>query len=922
MAATASYHLAMLSVDIGEGREGRIDVYEEDDPAALAQAFLDEHGLDPSFLDRLTDHIATHKEAGLARVQEALAAAEAGDLNAEEDGGDRSPVRSGPSGDDEDDEEAIRRFYGQSGSSLPAGAETFLAEARGSAGRAAGAHDQEELEDYGAGGREAQGEDNFDDDDLLAASGADHLAFMMSPQPQLQGKKQAQQRSVGKAAAGGSATRPRGVAALGRSPAAAHDAYASPGTRAGAASQHARVGSAPAALDASPRASAIAQRTTAAVASAARSPASPGDLRSSGAAPFAAAAAAAAAPLRASPAHAASSRHAHSQSLPLEAQHGLHRDFWHDAPAPAPASAASPAAVARAGAAVAHPAAGSSRSPASPGRPAAAAALHSSSPVRPAATAATPAHVLPSSARSSPAKTQPQQPFLAGSAARRHQSPAKQLPQSQSRQLRPSDDDLPPRHHHGDAEVDAAPWRSRDDSSSWMGLGLGSADPFGLGPFEPGRPSIAASVATQATVGAHSYGGRGQHAQAARGAAVGSTSGAAAAASTAAAAGSSGAFTHGNVSGSMADTRASTSMGNSSRRLAEDEDDAEAEWEALQMQARAAGAHNGRAVGGRLSAAASVTAAASAAAVGGGRFSVGGASAGGGSGGSVIMMPNPRGVGAGFNARPPVPPSTSASSAAAAAAVAAAQAAAAQAAALHRLVIPTTASAAKGAVGARAAEEKAAAAAAAAAAAGPHADPALFSRLYSEAEKREARLKQMAAEAAEAERSALRAEHRRIVAASRSYYAQHGSGSRVDGAADGADGAEAGNGDGSLSPGARAGARLYAHAKVAAQRREAEAAEVRARLAAAEEWTCAACGAANPGTASYCSAPAKVGRGAGGSVGMGGNGSGSSVAPDTAGVCGAHKPRDHRPMISAAAQRIVRPTDFDAYLQLQVDRYL
>jgi len=238
------------------------------------------------------------------------------------------------------------------------------------------------------------------------------------------------------------------------------------------------------------------------------------------------------------------------------------------------------------------------------------------------------------------------------------------------------------------------------------------------------------------------------------------------------------------------------------------------------------------------------------------------------------------------------------------AAVAARRAAAA--AATARLTVPTAASSGKGVAAKPPVPAKPPSAV--------PVNPALYSRLHSEAERREQRLREAAKRAEESERRQLVAEHRQIVAASRGSQAHQSAR------------AEAPSGDdGSLSPTARAGARLYNQGKVAAERRRGRAEEIRAALHDAEPWTCAVCGSVNVGTAEACVNVLKYGRGtakdkhshagAGASAGAGG---GEGVVH----LCGAPRPQAGKPVISTAAQRLVRPTDFDAYLQLQIERYL
>lgn len=151
---------------------------------------------------------------------------------------------------------------------------------------------------------------------------------------------------------------------------------------------------------------------------------------------------------------------------------------------------------------------------------------------------------------------------------------------------------------------------------------------------------------------------------------------------------------------------------------------------------------------------------------------------------------------------------------------------------------------------------------------------ALYARLHGEAERREAKLRAQSDAAAASEREALR--QRRASATARG-----------------------------APPAVPVGERLYAEGFEAAARRQEAAAAIRAKLAQDAPWTCAVCGGTNTGALNRCAQPAK-------STSRGG------AAP----VCGASRPSDGTPSISAAAQKIQRPVGgFDEYMRIQLEAY-
>jgi len=194
-------------------------------------------------------------------------------------------------------------------------------------------------------------------------------------------------------------------------------------------------------------------------------------------------------------------------------------------------------------------------------------------------------------------------------------------------------------------------------------------------------------------------------------------------------------------------------------------------------------------------------------------------------------------------------------------------------------------------------------------------DPALYTRLHDEARKREQRQVEAAAAAQAAEEAAVAATGRQLRALGPSLHA----------AQSGGDGGIAAGGGGSVA----AGERLFARAKADAARKADRVASAAAEASAAAAWVCSRCGAENRGRDATCMQPAKAGSKVEPVSNLAALHAAAVAAPvlgggdvDTLRVCGAPRPAAFVPTISDYAAKRARPLDHDAYMALQLQKYM
>jgi hypothetical protein len=84
--------LCVMTVDIGDGRSGIVNIYSDSDCSQLAAEFVSEYDLDPEVLGALTDHIIANKALAEDRLLQASASAK-NDMALE---GAQAAIQSGP----------------------------------------------------------------------------------------------------------------------------------------------------------------------------------------------------------------------------------------------------------------------------------------------------------------------------------------------------------------------------------------------------------------------------------------------------------------------------------------------------------------------------------------------------------------------------------------------------------------------------------------------------------------------------------------------------------------------------------------------------------------------------------------------------------------------------------------------------------